>query len=142
MSAVEAYADVENIVKAWANTTPLVAELTRTGGGVSIFLAMPIGAPLPALILSRVGGAPAPRKDLPEDRARISFTCWAASRAQAFRIARILVEELESLSRTGGWTSGNTLLAAAVTLTVRWLPDPDSDTPRYIVDALITTVST
>lgn len=139
MSAVVRYADVENLAKTWSLTTD-VAPLVARPGGFNIYLAMPALSPLPAVVISRVGGGPARRKDLPEEVSRISFSCWAASRAQAGEISRVLVGELETLARTGGWESAGTILAAGEVVSVIWLPDPDSDTPRYIVDALVTTV--
>jgi hypothetical protein len=137
------YADVEVLVKAWALTTSLAPLLTRTGGGVSIFNAMPSSAPVPALILHRSGGRPRPRKDLPEDAATIQFDCWGQTRAQAGVICRTLVAELESIGRTGGFTDGasDDWLAIAEVTNVFWLPDEQSDTPRYIVDALVITLS-
>jgi hypothetical protein len=135
------YADAEALAKAWALSTSLAPLLTRTGGGVSIFLAMPTSAPIPALVLHRAGGAPRARKDLPEDAARIQFDCWGNTRAQAGEICRTLVAELESIARSGGFSDGDARLAAAEVTSVFWLPDEQSDTPRYIVDALLITLS-
>lgn len=135
------YADVEGLVQRWLQGTALAADLTRPGGGVNIFKAMPKAAPLPSIVLSRVGGAPARGSDVPEDIARISFDCWAASRGQANAISLGLVFLLEELAPTGGYVEGGSRLAVAETVSWLWLPDPASDTPRYVVDALITAVT-
>jgi hypothetical protein len=136
------YADVEDLAKTWLATTTVAPLLVRLDGGHNIFLAMPVGAPLPAITLARVGGGPRARKDLPEDRARLSFQCWGTSRASAGVLARTLVAELDTLARTGGWTSGPATLGVDEIVTVLWLPEPDADIARYIVDALVTTIST
>jgi hypothetical protein len=136
------YADVENLVKQWLATTSVAPLVTRTvDSGLSIFLAMPPSAPLPAVVLYRVAGAPSPGKDLPEEATRLSFDCWGRSRAEAGAIARALMAELETLARVGGYDSGDARLAAAEVINVVWLPDPESDTPRYVVDATVTTVT-
>jgi hypothetical protein len=134
--------DDEALVKAWALQTSVAALLTRADGGVSIYNAMPKAAPVPSLICWRTGGGPRARKDLPEHRARMQMHCWGTSRAQASLIARTLVSELDSLARLGGFDHGDARLAAAEVINLIWLPDPESDTARYIVDALVTTVST
>lgn len=140
MSPVVRFADVENLVKTWLLTTT-VAPLVTVGTRVDIYFAMPTAAPIPSIVLSRAGGAPRRRSDLPEEVTRISFDCWGTSRAQAGTICRALMAELDSLARIGPFITAGTLLAVGEVASVVWLPDPDSDRPRYIVDALVTTVS-
>lgn len=137
---VVAYADVETLTKLWLLTTSVAPLVTRPDGGVSIYLAMPAASPVPSVILSRVGGGPRARKDIPEDVARISFDCWGNTRVQSMAVAEAVLGECESLARTGSYTVGDShLLAAEVTGWV-WVPDPNSDIPRYVVDALFTAV--
>lgn len=131
------YGDVESAVKAWAITRPM-APLVTAAGRTHIYLAMPVAAPVPSLILSRVGGGARPTSDLPVDRARISFDCWGNSRAVAQTLSRTLMTELDLLGPTGGYTVGGVTLAVAEVLLWTWLPDPKADTARYVVDALIT----
>jgi hypothetical protein len=88
-----------------------------------------------------VGGAPRRRKDLPEDMPRVSFDCWGNSRAEAAGIAEALIGEIESLGPAGGYVHDGLHLYAAEVATWLWLPDPNTDTPRYVVDALFTTVT-
>jgi len=135
------YADTEAVVKTWLLTTSVAPLLLRTTGGYSIYNAMPAKAPNPALVAWQVSGGPRPTKDIPEQQARMQFDCWGLTRLQAGDIARTLIAELEWLARNGGAIVTGVYLGAAVTQGMRWLPDPDSDTPRFIVDALITTVT-
>jgi hypothetical protein len=130
------FAPTEVTVAEWLATTT-VAPLVSS----AIFNAMPKGAPLPAVVLFQVTGGPAVAKDLPEQQARIQFDCWAAKRSEARNVALQLASELDNLQREGGVVVSGVYLAATSVPTIRWLPDPDSDTPRYILDALITTVA-
>jgi len=134
------YADTEAVVKTWLLSTSVAPLLLRPDGGYSIYNAMPAKAPIPALIAWQVTGGPRVRKEFPEQQARIQFDCWGLSRLQAGEIARTLIAELEWLAQGGGVVLSGVYLGVASTQAMRWLPDPDSDTPRYIVDALITTV--
>lgn len=135
------YGPVERAVKDWLMTTSLPPLLTRADGGVSLYMAMPIGAPIPVVTVMLVGGGPRAGADLPDCRYRLSFDVYGTSRDEASLIARTLVSELENL---GGANAGvnvdGVCLGSAEVLNVMWRPDPDSDTARYIVDALITTV--
>lgn len=135
------YADTEAVIKTWLFSTSVAQLLMRPDGGYSIYNAMPAKSPIPALIAWQVTGGPRPRKDLPEQTARIQFDCWGLSRLQAGDIARALVAELEHLAQGGGAIISGVYLGVASVQSMRWLPDPDSDTPRYIVDALVTTVT-
>lgn len=137
---VVAFPDVEDLVKDWLTNSP-VADLVRLPGGkAAIFLSMPKGSPSPVITLSRVGGGPSPGSDVPVDVARISFNVWGKNRPQTKEIAKMLVSEVDSLALTGGYESaahGGRLQVAEV---VNWiyLPDPVSDTDRYIVEARFT----
>lgn len=135
------YANTEAVVKTWLYSTSVATMLLRADGGYSIYHALPAKSPIPALVCFQVSGGPQTRKDLPEQQVRIQFDCWGLSRLQAGDIARALLNELENLAQNGGDIISGVYLGAAVTSNMRWLPDPDSDTPRYIVDALITTVT-
>lgn len=138
---ITTFADVESLAAAWLSTSAVAPLVTRPGGGVNIFKAMPASSPLPAVIVSRVGGAPAARSDFPRDVARVSFSCWAASRPAATTIAITLVAELDNLARLGPYLGAdNARLGAAEVLSWLWLPDPAADTPRYAIDALMTAI--
>lgn len=136
-----AYADTEAIVKSWLLSTSVAPLLYRDDGGYSIYNAMPAKSPLPALVFWQLSGSPRPRKDLPEQQAHLQFDAWGTTRQQAGDIARALVAEIENLARTGGTVINGTYLGCGSVQMMRWLPEPDSDTPRYVIGALITTVT-
>lgn len=135
------YADTETLIKTWLLGTTVAPMVKRADGGYSIYNGMPPASPNPAVIAWQVDGGPAARKDIPEQETRIQFDCWGKSRAEAGLIARTLMAELENVARTGGRIIGGVYFGTASVSNMRWLPEPDSDTPRYIVDALITTVT-
>lgn len=130
--------NLESLVQDWLKGSDLGVMLTRIDGGISVFQAMPNKAPLPSLVLSRVGGAPSARSDFPQDVGRVSFDCWGNSRGEAYDVSRILMDLIEDLAPTGGYTSGHGRLMAAESVSWIWLADKASDTPRYVVDALFT----
>lgn len=132
------YGPVEQAVKSWLTSTDVAPLVQRSAGVYSIYLAMPAAAPVPSVIVSLIGGGPRARADLPESRYRLSFDCWGTSRDEASLIARTLLAALGDLS---GVTVDGVTLGGADVINMVWLPDPDSDTPRYIVDALIATVT-
>lgn len=134
------FPSTETTVKTWLATTTVAALVTRPDGGINVFTAMPKGAPLPCIVLFQVSGGPSALKDLPEQQARIQFDCWATTRDEARNISSQLCSELDNLQRSVGPVINGVYVAATTVPQVRWLPEPDSDTPRYIVDALITTV--
>lgn len=135
-----AYAPTETLSQAWLATTPVAALVTRGPGLYNIFKAMPNAAPLPSVVLSRVGGAPVRGSDMALDTARISFQCWAANRDAAAALALAVVNACENLAQVGGFTHLSGLLLVSEVVSVLWLPDPESDTPRYVVDALFTSM--
>lgn len=137
---VTAYTDAESVAAAWLATTQVAPLVTRPDGGLSIYKAMPTGAPLPAVVLSRVGGAPRPQSDVPEDLVRLSFDCWGRSRSESVTVAAALVAACEGLGEAGGYVADTGRLAAAEVVSWVWAPDPRSDTPRYVVDALFSAV--
>jgi Protein of unknown function (DUF3168) len=137
---VISYAPTEELAKLWLATTPVASLVIRAPGQYNIFKAMPTASPLPSVVLSRVGGAPLRRSDLPLDVARISHDCWAANRTTADDIARALVAACENLAQVGGFTHASGILLVAEVVSMLWMPDPASDTSRYVVDALYTSI--
>jgi hypothetical protein len=129
------FPDAEDIAKEWL-TGSSVAPLVLKNGKPMIFQAMPKGAPIPVIVLIRVGGAPGPQ-DVPYDQARISFTIWATSRIQCKAIKLALVSELQSLTLNAPVDTSVGRLESATVINDVFLPDPASDTPRYVVDALL-----
>lgn len=136
------YGPVDQAVRQWLLSTPVAPLVQRGDGGYSLYLSMPSAAPVPALTVRLVGGGPRDGKDLPEGRYRLSFDCWGTTRDQAGQVALTLISQLLALGCDyDGPTLAGTTLGAASVLGFRWLPDPESDEARYVVDALITTVT-
>lgn len=135
------YGPIEAAVRDWLKTTDVAPLVTRVDGTIDIYRAMPKSSPVPVIVLTLVGGGPLRRADLPITRYRVRFNVVGKSLDQAGQIARTLVGELTWLGQgDAGEVFNGVYLGAADVLTMHWLPDLDSDTPRYIVDALITTV--
>lgn len=136
------YGSVEPAVKTWLATTSVAALVTRSPGVLSIYLSMPPAAPIPAVLITLVGGGPLGNADLPQTSYRVQFDCLGLTRDQASQLAQALIAELEWLGRGGpGVVVGGVYLGSAGVVSTQWSPDPDSDRPRYIVDAAITTVT-
>jgi hypothetical protein len=142
VSVTATFPDIETLVQNWLGYTSVAALVRRTDGGLNIYQAMPNSSPLPAVVLSRVGGAPSRRSNVPTDTARISFDCWAATRAEAREIAAAVVAESQNLSEYGGFTLPPNILYVGEVTTFLWLPDRNSDTARYVVDVLFTAITT
>ncbi|MET1006567.1 MAG: hypothetical protein ABWX96_13535 [Propionibacteriaceae bacterium] len=125
------YGPVDATVKKWLATRLLT---------VAVYMAMPKAPPPQVVLVSLVSGGPAARADLPLTRYRLSFDCIAKTRDDASALSRRVMTELVELGDGGGQVVDGVYLGGADILLYRWQPDPDSDLPRYIVDALITTV--
>lgn len=106
--------DVEAAVRAWG----------RDALGAKVFFGVNQDAAFPQVIVRRVGG--------PDDRALIQFDCWGDTKAQAAATAAELATELTGI---GTVDYAGVRIHDAVWLGTQWLPDPESDTPRYIVEA-------
>ena len=118
------WVDAESAVRAWAREA-LPALDDRVFFGVSNDAAMP------QIVLTRIAG--------PDDRCLIQFDVWAETKAAAAAIATELATAADALSR---YTHETTLLLGARVESVRWQPDAESDTPRYVVDVTFTASAT
>ena len=105
--------DVEKAVRAWARAQGFTAFFGATGN-------------LPEVVIQRVGGT--------DDEALVQFDCWATYKADAATLAADLATALTGLS---SYDHDGIRLHDAVWLSSRWLPDPESDTPRYVVEATV-----
>lgn len=133
-----AYADVDLLVREWLTATPAVASLVpTTSGGVAIYQAPPSTPPAKLIVAKRIGGSPVVRSTVPSDRARIQFDCWATKRPDAAQISVAITEAVENLGPRGGFLNPTGRLTTGEVVSWLWLPDPVSDKPRYVVDALL-----
>ena len=95
---------------------------------------MPQAAPLPAVVVTRIGGGIA---DLPLDGVGVQLDCWAqtgvAAEALAAAVCRAVLSTLPETTMGDGLTwMGGTITS------ITWLPDPRDGTPRYVVRANLT----
>lgn len=121
-------ADAEDIVLAWLKTLTIA-----TLPAENRFL-QPKGNPLPRVQLSQVGVA---SENDGFSVVRISFQVVAANRPQAKSIKKALKGELLSLNYAGDVVTSQGVLLGAEVVSDVWYPDPESDTPKYIVDARV-----
>lgn len=117
--------DVEGAVVAWCKSLAFTAFFGTNNNGA-----------FPQVVVQRIAGT--------DNDALIQFDVWAAprrtdgsippdgSKKAAADEASRLATEITSLS---SYSSGGARLHDATWLGTRWLPDPTSDRPRYIVEA-------
>lgn len=103
--------DVEKAVRQWARDAGFTAFFGPTGN-------------LPEVVIQRVGGT--------DQQARLQFDCWGTYKADAATLAADLATELTAVA---SYDHDGIRLHGAEWLSTRWLPDPESDTPRYVVEA-------
>ncbi|MFA5517425.1 MAG: hypothetical protein WDA20_14195 [Desulfuromonadales bacterium] len=117
------WVDVESAVRAW-----LRQALPSLDGRA--FFGFSNDAPLPQVVLTRITG--------PDDRCVVQFDCWAETKAGAAVLAADVATAIDVLAR---YVDGETVLHAARIEGIRWQPDIESDTPRYVVEATFTASS-
>jgi len=86
-----------------------------------------VPATLAQVIIQRIAGR--------DESCLIQFDVWAASKAAAAEIAAELATALEALAH---FTAAGAIVHGATVESVRWQPDPESNAPRYIVEATVT----
>lgn len=118
------WVDVESAVRAWARAA-LPALDNRVFFGVSNEAAMP------QVVLTRIAG--------PDDRCLIQFDVWGETKAAAAALAADIATAADALTR---YLHESSLLLGARVESVRWRPDEESDTPRYVVDVTFTASAT
>ena len=108
-------------LRAASAVTALVGTRTYLG-------ALPLGSPLPALVVSRVGGG---MDGYTYDAAMIQVEAWAASGSQAETLITAAVTVLASAPEATALNASAQLMGARLNALL-WFPDPDTDIPRYI----------
>lgn len=114
------WVDVEAAVREWARD--VVSSVDRR-----VFFGFNNKVEMPQVVLFRIAG--------PDDRCLIQFDAWAQGKAQAATVAAELATAADELSR---YVHDGVLLHGARVEGVRWQPDEESDTPRYIVEVTFT----
>lgn len=127
------FTDAEGAVREWARAQ---SDLNSAVNG-RVFFGVPDGTPpFPLITVRRIGGTPQ-EGEAPLDDARISFDVWAKTKAQAAQIAAILISAAHNM--TPNTPMGASAVGyGAVCLLNLWSPDPDTDTPRYVIDIQFT----
>lgn len=110
------WVDVESAVREWLRDS--VASISRRG-----FFGVNNSAPFPQIVLRRIGG--------PDDSCLVRFDVWGDTKAEAASVAADLATAADALA---AYTHDGVILHGASVDQSRWLPDVDSDLPRYIVD--------
>lgn len=108
--------DVEKAVRAWAR-----------GAGFTAFFGVNNNGAFPQIVIQRIAG--------PDDDCLIQFDVWGGTKAEAAQAAADLATALNGLST---FDHDGIRLHDAAWERTRWLPDPQSDTPRYIAEATFT----
>lgn len=102
---------------------------------VGAFTEIPADPTYPLITLVRIGGRPPIRGWL--DRARIQVDAYALDKATARLVAATCQQALHAAEHT---VTEHGLLGAVETLSgPRWLPDPTTRHPRYLLDLQIDT---
>lgn len=114
------YVDVEGAARAWAR-----AAVPSVDGRV--FFGATDAAARPQIVVQRIGGD--------DDAAALQWDVWGTNKANAAEVAAELASACSALA---GFVHGGAILKAAAVEFVRWLPDPDGDQPRYIVETTFT----
>ncbi|MFA7297317.1 MAG: hypothetical protein WC211_09080 [Dehalococcoidia bacterium] len=114
------WVDVEGAIRAWARwVLPALEERA--------FFGFSNDAPLPQVVLTRISG--------PDDRCLVQFDCWAETKAEAAMLAADLATAIDAIAH---YVDDETVLHGARIEGIRWQPDQESDTPRYVVEATFT----
>lgn len=135
----EALPDIEGALRTWMRTLPSVIAIV----GQRVFFGVPknaVDATFPLVTVSRVGGGDA-EGEAPVDQALVQVECWGSidgsgngRKAQATALVNAVRSEFRAVN--GSTVLSGTTIAFGINVeSVVWLPDPDSDRPRYVVTA-------
>ena len=118
MTAAEKYdaVDVDLAVRDWLRDV-----LT-----IPAFFGVNNGGTFPQIVVMRLGGIDA--------AARYQFDVWGGTKDAAAAAAAALATELNGCRHD----TADVRLHGADWTTTRWFPDPETDRPRYIIEAVVT----
>lgn len=120
IAEAKTWVDVEAAVRAWAKEN--IDDVGRR-----VFFGENDKKQYPQIVLRRISG--------PDDACLIQFDVWGDTKVAAMLVATKLATALDALSR---YVSGGVILHGATVESERWLPDFESDKPRYILDVIFT----
>lgn len=111
------WVDVESAVREWGRDN--IASVDRR-----VLFARNEKGPLPQVIVQRIAG--------PDSDCLIQLDVVASSKAAAAELAAEVATAVDGLAR---YVTDDVILHAAAVEDSRWLPDPVSKEPRYVIDA-------
>lgn len=138
MTATTTFVDVEGAYRDWLRAQPEMVTLV----GQRVFLGLPeraMGneASFPCVTVFKISSVSQSSGEVILDSARLQFDCWGPLKKRSAATAVMLAVKnlLNSVTRGTVLRSG---IRAAETygITDLWFPDPRTDRPRYIVDAV------
>lgn len=118
-----AFPDSEYIAVRWLNASPLIDAPARTD-----LVGWTAGQQ--RLVIARLGGVPS----LPYriDNPRLDIGAWAETKAAAHDLAQLARSVLHDLPNGDHTDLGAVVAHVRDEVGLQWLPDPDTNTPRYI----------
>lgn len=115
--------------RTWVDVESLVRQYLRDNVpvlGRRVFFGADGRADLPQAVVFRIAG--------PDDAAMVQVDVWAATKADAAAAAG---EVAGALDRAARFRHDGAVLVGASVDSIRWMPDDDSNLPRYIVEATV-----
>lgn len=100
-----------------------------------VFFGVPKGTTAYPLVTMKLVSNTTQRTDANIFDSRISFDCWAATKNIAFQVAQLLVQALDEIRMTR--LNSQVIGYGCSGINVVWYADPADDTPRYIVDCVV-----
>lgn len=126
--------DFETMAVQWlAGRSNVTALVPATAIGTKLRQGWKAGDP--AIRIRRIGGLPVDSRAKALRRARLQVEAFAGEELDAFAI--IAVAELELGRMPTGTFTGATITATAIDLPIANLPDPDSDSARYLFGTVL-----
>lgn len=132
MSPTKTYVDAEGAAKAWARANSAISAIV----GTRVFLGYNNVGAAAQLVVERAGGT-VDDGEAPLDVARISFSCWAASRGAAGTLAYVVMSQAESMTGAtamGAAAVGHGARTALGPLYLTDQADEQAGRYRYVVD--------
>lgn len=134
----ESWPDVEGALRAYLRADAGVAAIV----GARVFFGVPRGATeatFPLITVQRVGGG-ADTSEAPLDIALVQIDCWGVLDASGNGDKAGATALLNTVRSACSHVTDPTIRGINVQ-TVIWLPDPDTDRPRYSVTAEVAAIS-
>lgn len=115
--------------RTWVDVEALVRQYLRDAVpelGRRVFFGADARAELPQAVVFRIAG--------PDDSALVQVDVWAATKAEAAAVATVVAGALDRAAR---FVHDGAVLVGASVDNIRWMPDDDSNLPRYIVESTV-----